>query len=141
MNDIVATSLAGRRLALVLVGAFGAAALLLSACGLYGIISYFVTQRAQELTIRIALGASRRAIVALVLREGTVLTVAGLVVGALAALAATRVLARLLYGVGVADPIAFGGMILLVGVVALAASWIPAYRAARADALEVLRMG
>ena len=141
MSDIVATSLAGRRLALVLVGAFGAAALLLSACGLYGIISYFVTQRAQELTIRIALGASRRAIIALVLREGTVLTVAGLVVGAVAALAATRVLARLLYGVGVADPIAFGSMILLVGVVALAASWIPAYRAARADALEVLRAG
>jgi putative ABC transport system permease protein len=141
MGDIVAASLAGRRLALVLVGAFGVAALLLSACGLYGIISYFVTQRAQELTIRIALGASRQAIVALVLREGSALTLAGLVVGAAAALAATRVLARLLYGVGAADPIAFGSMMLLVAAVALAASWVPAYRAARADALEVLRAG
>lgn len=141
MNDIVATSLAGRRLALILVSAFGVAALLLSAVGLYGIISYFVTQRARELTIRIALGASRQTIVALVLREGSTLTLAGLVVGAAAAFAAARVLARLLYGVGAADPIAFGSMILLVGAVALAASWTPAYRAARADALDALRAG
>ncbi len=139
MDAIVASSVAGRRLALFLVGAFGAAALILSACGLYGVISFLVAQRGQELSLRIALGARRHDIVGLVLREGGALTAAGVIIGGATALAVTRMLAGLFYGVGAGDPVTFIGMIVLVSIVALAASWIPASRAARVEAARALR--
>lgn len=139
MNSIVAASVAGQRLALILVGAFGAAALVLAACGLYGVISYMVAQRALELSVRAALGASRRDIVGLVLRDGSAVTLAGVLVGGLGAFAVARLIARLLYGVRPADPITFVGVVALVTLVALIASWIPANRASRKEPVVALR--
>jgi len=141
IESIVASSVAGRRFVLLLVGVFGGAALLLAALGLYSVISYLVAQRALELSIRVALGAPAKEIRGLVLRQGAVLAAAGIAVGALAALAAARLISGLLYGISATDPVAFGGMALVVGGVALAACWMPAYRASRVEVMDVLRSG
>ncbi len=139
IEAIVDSSVAGQRLVLLLVGVFGGAALLLAALGLYSVISYLVAQRAHELSIRVALGAQQDDVVLLVLRQGAVLVGAGIAVGTLTAFAATRLLSGLLYGVGARDPLAFGGVALVVAGVALAACWVPARRAARVEVMDVLR--
>ena len=139
VESIVAESVAGPRFVLQLVGVFGGAALLLAGLGVYSVISYVVAQRARELSIRVALGAAAPDIVRLVLRQGLSLALAGIAVGALAALFATRLLAGLLYGVSARDPVAFGGVALVVAGVALAACWVPARRAARLEAMAILR--
>jgi ABC-type antimicrobial peptide transport system permease subunit len=131
--------LAPTRFAMALLLAFAVIALVLSAVGLYGVIAYSVTQRTREIGVRVALGADRRSVERLVVGEGLRLTTAGLVVGILSALASTRLLAGLLYGVSPADPASYVGIGLLVVAIASVASWTPARRAVRIDPVAALR--
>ena len=114
-------------------------ALVLAAIGLYGVTSYSVDQRTRELGIRVALGAQRREVLRLVLSQGARLAVAGLAAGTVAALALTRFMATLLFGVGARDPLTFAAVGLLLLVVSLVASFIPAHRATRVDPVIALR--
>jgi predicted permease len=139
MNTIVSSSVADRRFSLVLVGVFGCVALLLATLGVYSVVSYVVTQRRQEIGVRIALGARRVDVLELVLRQGAALAGIGLVVGGIGAFFLTSFLKGMVYGVSTTDPLAFGGVLLLLAVVALAASWLPARRAAGVDPMDVLR--
>ena len=139
LDQRIALSLGPRRSAVTLLTIFAVMALSLSAVGLFGLVRYSVAQRTQEIGVRMALGASRRDVLGMVLREGLRLALAGVAGGLLAAFALTRVLASLLYGVSATDPLTFAGMALLLTLVALLASWIPARRATRADPLVALR--
>ena len=139
MDQRVALSLGPRRSAVTLLTIFAVMALGLSAVGLFGLVRYSVAQRTQEIGVRMALGASRSDVLAMVLREGLRLALTGVFGGLLAAFALTRVLASLLYGVSATDPLTFGGMALLLTLVALFASWIPARRATRVDPMVALR--
>ena len=139
MREIVDQSLLGRRLNLWLLGIFAGIALVLSATGLYGVISYLVSLRTREMGIRMALGADARDVVRLVLRQGARLAVAGLALGLLGAVAFTRLLASMLYGVSVRDPLTFAVVTLTLGGIALLAAFVPARRAARADPLQAIR--
>jgi predicted permease len=139
IESVVTASVADRRFVLVLVGIFGGAALVLATLGVYSVISYLVTQRRQEIGVRIALGAQRGDVLGLVLRQGGSLALIGIAVGGAGALFLTRLLSGLVYGVSTADPLAFGGVVALLAAVALLASWLPARRAARVDPMNVLR--
>jgi predicted permease len=139
MDQLLADSLSRSRFTMLLLGIFAAVALVLSAVGIYGLIAYSVTQRTQELGIRIALGAQRRDVLRLVLGQGTRLTLLGVTVGVLAALGFARLLSTLLFGVSATDPITFAGVAALLGFVALAACYIPARRASRVDPIVALR--
>jgi len=139
MEQIIAGSLAERRFTMLLLIIFAATALLLAAIGIYGVMSYAVTRRTHELGIRASLGASRVEIVALVLRQGMKLAAVGMAGGLIAALVLTRFLSGLLYGVRPADPATLGCVALLLGGVALLASYIPARRATRVDPVVALR--
>jgi putative ABC transport system permease protein len=141
LEAVVATSLGQPRLLMVLLGVFGSLAVALGAIGIYGVISYGVAQRTQEIGVRLALGAGRRDVVRLVVGHALALCVTGLVIGIALALALTRVLTRQLYGIEATDPITFVGMGTLLCVVAVAASWIPALRASRVDPTVSLRAG
>ena len=139
MESVVSASVADRRFVLVLVGIFGSAALVLATLGVYSVISYLVTQRRQEIGVRIALGAQRGDVLSLVLRQGGSLALIGIALGGVGALFLTRLLSGLVYGVSTTDPLAFGGVVALLAAVALLASWLPARRAARVDPMDVLR--
>jgi predicted permease len=139
IESVVSASVADRRFVLVLVGVFGGAALVLATLGVYSVISYLVAQRRQEIGVRIALGAQRGDVLSLVLRQGGSLALIGIAIGAAGSLFLTRLLAGLVYGVSTTDPLAFGGVIALLAVVALLASWLPARRATRVDPMDVLR--
>jgi predicted permease len=139
METVLADSLADRRFTLVLLAAFGGAALLLATLGVYSVISFLVAQRRQEIGVRIALGARSQDVLRLVLRQGATLALIGIAIGALAALGLTRLIAGLLYGVSASDPIAFLGVMVLLAVVAVLASLVPARRAAKVDPMTVLR--
>ena len=139
MEDIVANSIATQRLAMIMLSIFSALALLLSAIEIYGVISYLTSQRTQEIGIRVALGASNRDVLRMVLGEGMKITLVGVTLGLVAALALTRLIARLIYGVGAYDPLTFVGVALLLTVVALFACYIPARRATRVDPMIALR--
>jgi len=128
-----------QRMAAWLIGSFAALALLLAAIGVYGVISYQVAARTRELGIRMALGASRGDVLALVLRSGVTLAAIGVAVGTVGGLAATRALKSLLFGVGVADPATFALSALFLACVAMAASFVPAYRASRVNPMVALR--
>ena len=132
-------SLAPTRFAMALLGAFSVTALLLSTIGLYGVIAYAVSQRTREIGIRVALGAERNAIIRMVAGAGLRLTAVGMLVGAGVAMAATRGLASMLYGVSPGDPVTLVAIAMLVGIVALLASYVPARRALRIDPVEALR--
>jgi predicted permease len=135
----VDTAFAARRFSLVLLALFAGVALLMAAVGIYGVVSYTAAQRTRETGVRLALGATMGDILALVLGEGVKRTIVGIGVGLLAALAASRTLQGLLYGVGATDPLTYGGVIVVLVAVALAASFLPAWRAARLDPLVALR--
>ena len=133
MDNVVANSLGTRRVSMQLFAVFGCAALLLAALGLYGVMAYSVTQRTREIGIRMALGAQRSDVLALVIRQGMTLTVTGVLVGLAGAFALTRLLASLLFGVAATDPLIFVVIPLLLLCVALVACYLPARRAARLD--------
>jgi len=135
----IAGGLASRRFDVWLLGSFAAAALLLAAIGIYGLLAYAVGQRRRELGIRLALGASRGDVMSQVVGDGIRLAAAGIGVGVLVALAVTRLLTALLYGVGATDPATFVGVVALLAVVSLVASYLPARRAAKLDPLVALR--
>jgi putative ABC transport system permease protein len=121
------------------LGAFAGVAFVLSIVGLYGSIAYSVSQRTREIGIRIALGATSQSVTGLVISDGLRLAAIGLAVGVATALAASRALSTLLYAVSADDPATFVAIAILVGVVALAASYVPARRATRVDPVNALR--
>src|SRR6266852_4963920 len=139
MDQLLADSLSRSRFTMLLLGIFAAVSLVLAAVGIYGLIAYSVTQRTQELGIRIALGAQHRDVLRLVLGQGTRLTLFGLVLGIAAALGITRLLATLLFGISATDPLTFAGVAALLAFVALLACFIPARRATRVDPIVALR--
>jgi putative ABC transport system permease protein len=139
MDDYVAASLADRRFALTLIGLFATLALVLSAVGLYGVMSYAVLQRTPEIGVRAALGATSWQLCAMILRQGLALTAAGLVLGLGAGLAVTRLLASFLVGTGPADPIALATTAAVLAAATALACYVPARAAARIDPLTALR--
>jgi predicted permease len=139
MNEVIAGSLARQRFSMILLDAFAAAALLLASVGLYGVISYLVGQRTQELGVRIALGAQRADILRLILTHGLKMAIGGVALGLVAALGLTRLLEKMLYGVSVTDPATFTVIPLLLTTVALVACLIPAWRATKVDPMIALR--
>src|SRR5215216_1294162 len=139
MTEYLRDSLARRRFNLILLTAFGGVALALAAVGIYGVISYGVTQRTHEIGIRMALGAEKGDVLWLVVRQGMILALGGVAIGLLASLALTRLMETLLYGVSVTDPLTFTLIALLLTSVALLACFVPARRAAKVDPLVALR--
>ncbi len=139
IENLLAAKTASRVFAMQLIGLFGIAALLLASLGIYGVIAYAVSQQQRELGIRMALGAAPATVVRMVLVDGLRLTLSGIALGTLGALATSRLLSGLLFGVGAADPTTFVGIALLLVVVALAACWLPARRAAAVDPINALR--
>ncbi len=139
MTQLVASSVAERRLSVQLLGGFSGIALLLAAVGLYGVLAFNVAQRGREIGIRMALGARRSDVLGLVLRQGMTLAMSGAVVGLLGALALARFLGSLLFEIKPNDPTTFAVVPLVLMVTALFACWFPACRAARVDPMEALR--
>jgi predicted permease len=139
LESVVANASASRCFAMVLVGLFGVAALVLAALGIYGVIAYAVNQQRRELGIRLALGAAPTTLLRMVLLEGLRLTAVGLAIGVVGAITFTRVLSGLLFGVGPNDPATFAAIITLLAAVAVGACWIPARRAASVDPVVALR--
>ena len=139
MDEVVGRSIVERRFMMLLLGTFAAVAILLAAIGVYGVLAYIVSQRTQEIGVRLAIGASPADVVRLFLREGVALAAAGLLIGVVSALAAGRVLASLLFGVTTSDPLTFVGVTLALGIAALCASYLPARRAAAVDPMTALR--
>jgi len=139
MNEIIASSLAQRRFSMLLLGVFAALALLLSSVGIFSVVSYITAQRTQEIGVRVALGAQRADVLRMILREGAKMTLAGAAIGVAAAFALTRLMAKLLFGVSATDPVTFVAVPVILVLVALAACYIPARRAARVDPLVALR--
>ena len=131
--------MARQRFAAIMLGAFAAFALILAAVGVYGVMSYLVTQGTHDLGVRMALGAQRSSIVRLVVRHGLELTAAGIVAGLIGAAALTRVMANLLFGVSATDLVTFSSVPLLLAAIALLASYLPARRATRVDPVVALR--
>ena len=140
MEDIVSRTLVRPRFNLTVLGVLAAGALLIAFVGVYGLISYSVTQRRREIGIRMALGAQRGSIVRLIVRQGSVLALIGVAIGLAASLALTRIIGSLLYGVTATDPATFVMVALLLTGAAVLASYIPARRAARVDQLLALRV-
>ena len=139
LQQLVDKSVSPRRFIVVLLGGFAVFALLLASLGIYGVVSYGVTQRTQEIGIRMALGAQPGQVRGMVLRESIWLAATGVVAGVAASFALTRLVKSMLYGIQPYDPPTMAGGVLILLTVALAASWIPARRAARVQPMEALR--
>ncbi len=139
MEAVLAASISERQFDMILLSVFASLALLLAAVGIYGVISYSVSQQTRQIGIRMALGAQRADVLKLVLQDAIWQTLLGAAVGLAGALALTHVIKSQLYGVGSADPATIGSVVLLVFAAALFASWLPAHRAARVDPMEALR--
>jgi predicted permease len=139
LQELVDGVLSDRRQTMFMVAGFAVVALLLAVVGLYGVMAYSVAQRTAEIGIRQAVGAQRTDIFRMVLHQGLRLSVAGIVIGVIAALAMTRLLAAMLFHLSATDPLTFAGISMLFLMVAMVASIIPAWRATRVDPLEALR--
>jgi putative ABC transport system permease protein len=139
VNDVISDSVAPRRLNMLLLGIFAGVALVLAAVGIYGVISYSVSQRTREIGIRMALGASHRSVLKLVIGEGMILALIGVGIGVVASFFLTRLMSTLLFGVGTTDPITFVAISLLLTGVSIVATLIPARRAIRVDPMVALR--
>jgi len=139
MDEIISSSIASQRFSMILLGAFALLALLLSSLGIYGVVSYLVGQQTREFGIRIALGAQRGDVLRLVLGDSAKMALVGVGVGVVAALALTRLMTSVLYGVSATDPLTFAGVAVILAAVALAACYIPARRAMRVDPIVALR--
>jgi len=139
MDEIVDLDVADRQQQMTLLGAFAGLALVLASIGLYGVLSYAVTQRSREIGLRMALGASASSVVRMIVGRGLALTGIGLAIGLVTAWLATRAMKNLLYGVAATDPLTFAAVAALLGIIALIACWAPARRASRVDPITVLR--
>jgi putative ABC transport system permease protein len=140
MEQRMSDGLSQRRFNMLLFGIFAGLALLLASIGIYGVLAYTVTQRMREIGIRIALGASARNVAGLVLRQGLLLALAGVVIGGGAAFALTRWMESLIFGVSPTDPVTFSAVSTLLVAIALAASYVPARRAVKLDPMRSLRI-
>lgn len=138
MKDVVMNSIGTRRVSMLLFSLFAGAALLLAAVGIYGVMAYSVTQRTQEIGIRMALGAQAGDVLRMVVRQGMTLALIGIGVGLAGALGLTRLIANLLFGVNAADPLTFAAISLLLGTVSFLACYLPARRAAKLDPMKAL---
>jgi putative ABC transport system permease protein len=139
MEEILRLSLQARRFAMLLLGFFGIVALALAGVGIYSVLSYAVTQRRHEIGIRMALGAERRDVLRMVVRQGMFFAVTGLALGTAVALGALRLASSLLFEVSPFDPLAFAFGVLLLGTISFAACLVPAARASRVDPMVALR--
>jgi ABC-type transport system, involved in lipoprotein release, permease component len=139
MEERISESLSARRFAMILFTVFAALALILSSVGIYGVISYVVGQRTHEIGVRVALGARRRDVLRLILSQGAKLTLLGIAIGVAASLALTKLMAGMLYGVSMYDPLTFLVVAMILSSVALAACYIPTRRAMRVDPMVALR--
>jgi putative ABC transport system permease protein len=138
MNDMVERTLLQKKFTMLLLSIFAGTALLLAAIGLYSVISYSVAQRTHELGIRLALGAQRSDLLRLILQQGMTVVAVGVVVGIVASIALTRLMATLLYGTSATDPITFFALSMALLFVALVACWLPARRASAVDPIIAL---
>lgn len=138
-DEQIAANMRQERIFAILTGGFGILALVLACIGIYGIMAYLVVQRTNEVGVRLALGAIPGQVLAMILREALGMSAAGMLIGLAAALALARLVRSMLYGIASSDPLTFGGAALLLLLAALAASWIPARRAARIQPMEALR--
>jgi putative ABC transport system permease protein len=141
MEDVVRDSIGSRRISAVLFSVFAGVALLLATLGIYGVMAYSVTQRTQEIGIRMALGAQASDVLRMVVRQGMTLTLVGIGAGLLGAFALTRIIARLLFGVGANDPATYSAISLLLVAVSFLACYFPARRAAKVDPMIALARG
>jgi ABC-type antimicrobial peptide transport system permease subunit len=139
MDETVARSIGQKRFTMTLLAAFAGIALLLASVGIYGVLSYLVGQRTQEIGVRMALGAQRLDVLTMVLGDGARMTLAGVGIGMVAALGLTRLMASMLFGVKPTDPLTFGGVAVLLCAIALLACYVPARRAMRVDPMVALR--
>jgi ABC-type antimicrobial peptide transport system permease subunit len=139
MDGRIERSFGPRRLALVAFAAFATLSVLLATLGVYGVMRYLTGQRTREIGIRMAVGADPRSVVAMVLRQGALMTGAGLAIGALAAFWLSRLMSALLFGVSPRDPVAFAGALTLLAAVAIFSAWLPARTATRVQPVSALR--
>jgi ABC-type antimicrobial peptide transport system permease subunit len=139
LEDLFAMSVRDRKFHLALLAAFSLTALLLSAIGIYGVLSQAIGERTHEIGIRVAVGASALQVLFMVLRQGTALAVGGILIGLAGAIALTRLLSDMLYHVTPLDPVSFASALVLLFVTAIVACWVPARRAARLDPVQALR--
>jgi putative ABC transport system permease protein len=139
MRELISDSVAERRFTLILIAGFAAIALLMASIGIYGVVAYLVSQRTQEIGIRMALGAGRRDVLAMILKQGMRWAAIGLAIGLIAAFGLSRLLSGFLFGITPTDPLTFFVIALLLTMVALLACWIPARRAAKVDPMVALR--
>jgi putative ABC transport system permease protein len=139
MTTFVDKAMAPIRFTATLIGIFAVVAVILAGVGLYGVLSTLVRQRTAEIGMRMVFGAPRSSILTLVVGEGLRLSAAGIVIGLAGAFAITRVMASLLVGVNPTDPVTFAAIVILFGLIALTASWIPARRASRLDPIAAIR--
>jgi predicted permease len=140
MQEVAASTISQPRINTIVLSVFAGIALLLAAIGIYGVTSYAVSQRTREIGVRMALGAQRGAVLRLVVRQGMLPVAAGLVIGLVAAFAATRVMRSLLFEVDATDPLTFAAITVMLGAIALVASLVPAIRASRVDPLVAMRL-
>jgi predicted permease len=139
LDDVLAGSVAARRLSMILLSVFAALALILACVGIYGVISYLVAQRTHEIGVRMALGAQRLEVMRLILGQGARMATIGVAIGSVAALGLTRLMANQLFGVTAHDPLTFTGVAGVIMLVAIAACYVPARRAMRVDPVVALR--
>jgi putative ABC transport system permease protein len=139
MEKLLSVSLARARFSTVVLGVFAGIALLLAVIGIYGVISYGVTERSHEIGLRVALGAQQADILSMVLRQGLILAMAGVAIGMAGAFGATRLMRSLLFGTSFTDPVTYAAVICILTTVALSACFIPARRASQVDPMVALR--